>query len=350
MLGDRIKIARELAGLTQDELGRAVGTTQPGVASLESGRYRPSQEYLAKIAEATGFEASFFEKEDLPQLPAGSILYRTLASVKPAVKNRAHAFCLVSFELVETLGKRLKTIPLNLPRCIDDDPVTCARITRASLGLSPNAPVKGLIRLLEKNGVVVFLLPVEAEGFDGFSTWANGRPVIALLQGKIGYRTVFTLGEELAHLVMHAPLRVSTKEADEQARAFAREFFLPHEAMELEMARPVTLTSLLEMKTRWGVSVQFLAKTAEAYGYLTRNQYRYILQQIHWRGWKYQEPGDEAILPESPRLLRTMAEMLYGVPINLSKLSRESGLKKSMLRQILGLEAAEVVQFRPRPA
>src|SRR5438045_562865 len=45
---------RNRAGLTQGELARKMGTTQPVVARLESGRSRPSMRTLERLAEATG--------------------------------------------------------------------------------------------------------------------------------------------------------------------------------------------------------------------------------------------------------------------------------------------------------
>jgi transcriptional regulator with XRE-family HTH domain len=46
--------ARSLAGLTQEALARKMGTTQPVVARLESGRARPSMRTLDRLAKATG--------------------------------------------------------------------------------------------------------------------------------------------------------------------------------------------------------------------------------------------------------------------------------------------------------
>ena len=46
--------ARNRAGLTQEELARRMGTTQPVVARLESGRTRPSMRTLERLADATG--------------------------------------------------------------------------------------------------------------------------------------------------------------------------------------------------------------------------------------------------------------------------------------------------------
>jgi transcriptional regulator with XRE-family HTH domain len=46
--------ARNRAGLTQQALARKMGTTQPVVARLESGRTRPSMRTLERLAAATG--------------------------------------------------------------------------------------------------------------------------------------------------------------------------------------------------------------------------------------------------------------------------------------------------------
>ena len=45
---------RTRAGLTQEELARKMGTTQPVVARLGSGRGRPSMRNLERLAQATG--------------------------------------------------------------------------------------------------------------------------------------------------------------------------------------------------------------------------------------------------------------------------------------------------------
>jgi ribosome-binding protein aMBF1 (putative translation factor) len=45
---------RNRAGLTQQQLARKMGTTQPVVARLESGRIRPSMRTLERLAKATG--------------------------------------------------------------------------------------------------------------------------------------------------------------------------------------------------------------------------------------------------------------------------------------------------------
>jgi transcriptional regulator with XRE-family HTH domain len=54
VLASAVIEVRNRAGLTQQELARKMGTTQPVVARLESGRTRPSMRTLERLAEATG--------------------------------------------------------------------------------------------------------------------------------------------------------------------------------------------------------------------------------------------------------------------------------------------------------
>ena len=53
-LASAVMDARNRAGLTQKQLARKMGTTQPVVARLESGRVRPSMRTLERLAAATG--------------------------------------------------------------------------------------------------------------------------------------------------------------------------------------------------------------------------------------------------------------------------------------------------------
>ena len=54
VLASAVMDVRNRAGLTQAQLARKMGTTQPVVARLESGRTRPSMRTLDCLAEATG--------------------------------------------------------------------------------------------------------------------------------------------------------------------------------------------------------------------------------------------------------------------------------------------------------
>lgn len=51
---DIYKQYRKEMGLTQSELGKRAGISQPNITRFESGNYNPSLEFLVKIAGAMG--------------------------------------------------------------------------------------------------------------------------------------------------------------------------------------------------------------------------------------------------------------------------------------------------------
>jgi Zn-dependent peptidase ImmA (M78 family) len=122
----------------------------------------------------------------------------------------------------------------------------------------------------------------------------------------------FTVGEEFGHLTLHSPLTVSPKEADTQARRFASELLVPHDALARDIDPPITIAGLVRLKPRWKMSLAGLLRATFNCGMIDANQYRYLNYQLSARGWKKQEPGDEGIRAETPQLLLKMAQVAYG--------------------------------------
>jgi HTH-type transcriptional regulator/antitoxin HipB len=51
-LGEQVRALREAQGISQSELARRMGTTQPAIARLEAGRVAPRLETLDRVASA----------------------------------------------------------------------------------------------------------------------------------------------------------------------------------------------------------------------------------------------------------------------------------------------------------
>ena len=54
VLGRRIRMARELAGVTQAELAKAIGVSRPSIVNIEQGRQRVVLHHFVGIAESLG--------------------------------------------------------------------------------------------------------------------------------------------------------------------------------------------------------------------------------------------------------------------------------------------------------
>jgi Zn-dependent peptidase ImmA (M78 family)/DNA-binding XRE family transcriptional regulator len=311
--GDRVRQARELCGLTQEELAIRVSVSQSTIARIENDSLCPSEELLRAIGRQTGFLSSFFEQEPIKDFSEGSLIYRSRL-LPSQEESRTYQYAKIIYEQAKKMAMAYSLPPHRLPTINAENPANAARIVRTSFGLSPDTPIKNLTRVIENNGIVLLTLPLASTKLDAFSTWAEfdcQRPIIATLLDKPVDRLHFTFGHEIGHLVLHRPVRGSLKEVDKEADRFAAEFLLPEDAMRRELLAPISLTSVARLKPRWGVSMQALIYRARSLGIITERQFRYLFQQMSAHGWRKHEPPNLDLPPERPQILRRMAETLY---------------------------------------
>jgi len=336
----RLQQARELRGWTQTALAQQVGVHQSAMAQLETGRIQPSPEVLDAISRATGFPPAFFTRPSGPAFPLGSLRFRARAAMTARQRRQAWWYAQTLYELMASMAVQTEYPAPRLPR-LDGDPVAAAAVTRQALGLPPDQPIGPLIRTLERSGVWVLPIPVPLPQRDACSTWAGGdtsTPVIVVAATTAGDRRRFSVAHELGHLVLHQVPQESPHAVEQQADAFAEAFLLPAAAMREALAPPITLTTLADLKARWGVSLQALIRRARTLERLTASQYRSLYAQLGARGWKMQEPI--AVPVERPRALRQLAELLYGQPIETRWLADELGLDPSFVQDLLEAHAA----------
>lgn len=363
--GERVRQARECCGLTQAELATRIGVSQPTISDIEAGRLQGSQKTIEKIATVTEFPVAFLEEKQAPTFPLGTLLYRARTAMTAEHRARAYRQAQLAFEFTHWLAGHANIPKVRVPEHAGD-PTTAAALARAAMGLSPEDPIPHLTAVLERNGVIVLPLLADMSHLDAFATWVESdvhRPVIAVAQGRPGDRQRFSVAHELGHLIMHAVPRGPFEQLEREADTFAAEFLAPETAMRQEITTPVTLNSLANLKPRWRVSIQMLVRRAKDLGIITARQYHYLFQQIGYRGWRREEPAHLAVPIEKPRLLRKLAEVLYGTPIAYDQIAVDAKMPGSFVQKLLGsyatfsmdresrtsqADVGKVVPIRPR--
>jgi Zn-dependent peptidase ImmA (M78 family)/transcriptional regulator with XRE-family HTH domain len=336
----RLQQARELRGWTQTALAQQVGVHQSAIAQLETGRMQPSPEVLDAISRATGFPPAFFTRPSGPVFPLGSLRFRARAAMTARQRRQACWYAQTLYELMASMAVQTEYPAPRLP-WLDSDPVVAAAVTRQAMGLPPDQPIGPLIRTLERGGVWVLAIPVPLPQRDACSAWAGGdgaTPVIVVAATPAGDRRRFSVAHELGHLVLHQVPEGSPHALERQADLFAEAFLLPAAAMREALAPPITLTTLADLKARWGVSLQALIRRARTLEIIPHSHYQALSAQLGARGWRTQEPI--AVPVERPRALRQLAELLYGVPIDYPSLARATGLDPSFVEDLLEAHAA----------
>lgn len=206
-------------------------------------------------------------------------------------------------------------------------------------------PAGDILLLLENAGVVVAREETGVARIEGLSAWSeSGRPLVLLCADKgNAFRSRFDAAHELGHLVLHrgidAPGDAAThKLIESHAHRFAGAFLLPAKGFAAEVNTPVTLSGLLFLKQRWGVSVGAMIMRLRSLGIVGEDDYLRLIKHRSAKWGQRSEPGDEDRDAEHPRLLRRTMELLANegvvVPESLPDLV---GLSSRDVESLLGL-------------
>lgn len=151
--------------------------------------------------------------------------------------------------------------------------------------------VVNLLAFLEDQGIKIFKIegPEEFESLCGFY---SGHPFIALRGDMPVDRIRFKTSYELAHLLF------GLAESPEQLKLyshFAGAFLLPAKKLEeyfLPVGRKIALSELIEIKLRYGVSIQATMHRALDLGLVTERRFRSFRELMAEKGWLRHEPVD----------------------------------------------------------
>lgn len=330
MIGERVRHARDACGLTQQDLAATAGLSQGTISEIEAGRVlNPSEDKVARIAQATQFPINFFYRGPLPDLPEGHYRRRARGTMKVARQVRAQVRHLV--EVVQESERALKLPPVVIEpvREVRDlaDVEAITDGVRANLGLGFDDPVPNLTRAVERAGVLVVRLPGEMKDHDSYAAWPDfslgGRPVIALTGGHPGDRDRFNVGHELGHLLLHT-LRPNThpRQAEDEANRFAGALLLPARSGVEALQQPITLRVLMGVKATYGISIAMAAQRALDLELISKAQFVSLRKQLSARGWTKGEPVE--VSPERPLLIAKVITMLAGDGSTLERAARLS--------------------------
>lgn len=299
---EMLTLAREFIQLTKKELAEQVGVAPSFITDLEDGNKLPSAETLEKIARSTGFPIEhFFGKGRFESAP--SSMFRKRKTIPQSVIRCATARiallkrCMCDLLLeVDAPGRRL-------PR-LDPDEVSggvpaIAAMVRQALRI-PDGPIRNLTGILEEHGVFVIPFDFGSLKIDGCSDWVADHPVILFNPNVSRSRLRHTLSHELGHLVMHD--FILDEDQENQADAFAGCFNLPREQIASQLI-PLNMGRLAGLKAHWKSSMGAILHRAGELGVISERQIRYFWMNLRKVSGHGEEPHEDLIPIERPRLL-----------------------------------------------
>lgn len=358
--GDKLRLARLINGLTQQELGKYASVSRQFVHQLESGIKQPASDVLAALCEALNVENEFFE------LPLGNDVkfeqchFRKRRTTPIGIANRVLALSTIFENLVFYIDDLLELPPRNIPLIEDilgsqskndnysnNEIEKAAEYARKHWGLGIDTPISRITRVFENAGIIITQFQGVSEKVDALSL-NRKHPIIVRNTAKESIcRMRFDLAHECGHLILHDGVETGDKKTESEADRFASAFIFPRIAFVKEfpdMTKQIRLdwNTMYSLKVRWGMSVRAIIYRAHQLKLITAQQYRSANVYLNKSGQTKVEKFDDQITPETPELLQNAFTILRDeLGVSFSHIANKLGITESLLSQISGIEAEE---------
>ncbi len=300
----RLTLARQHRGLTLTKLAEQSGVSPRSLTYYESGKFPPSDETLAKLADALAVPLSFFGRDEVDPIPPEAASFRKLSKTTAIRRDAVLATASLTTEFFALVASRFKLPTADVPTFDKLSPKSAAELVRHRWNLG-DRPISNMLHLLELKGVRVAPLGHNLAEIDAFCFYRDGTPYAFLNTSKSGERQRFDAAHELGHLVLHNELEMnpdSSKEREAEANDFAAAFLMPSTAVIAQSMRGASLERILAARTYWKVSAMALTHRLHELRLLNDWQYRTTCIALSDLGYRSHEPG--GIVPETSQVLR----------------------------------------------
>lgn len=311
-IGERLKLARAKARMSQRDLADRVGVSAMSISKYERNDMMPGSDVLLKLADTLDVRMEFFLR-DAPQLTIRPVYRKhsrmgkkAEASVEAQIRDWLERYLAIESFYTDDAGFEM---PEGFPYRVEvlEDAEGAANALREAWQLGED-PIDNLTELLEENGIKVGLVEGD-DDFDACTFRYDGQtPVIALNENRPVDRQRFDLAHELGHIVLDISEDVDEEKA---AHRFAGAFLVPAEAVRMELG---TVRShldpfeLMMLKEKYGLSMAAWIHRAADLGILNANSARQMWQRRNAEGWREQEPIQLA--PEKPHRMYRLVRRL----------------------------------------
>ncbi|MFA6651470.1 MAG: XRE family transcriptional regulator [Bacteroidales bacterium] len=293
----RLKIARTLAALSQDQLVEKMGNivSKNAISKYEKCEMMADSNVLLALSKALNVKPDYFFRPFTVEIDKVEFRKKHKLSVKKvnAIKQNVTDFVERYIEVEQFLNitsafvNPVKNIDISTIQDIDK----AASIVRSKWELGLNA-LPNVIDLLEDNEIKVVELDAFEE-FDGFSGWADGKiPIIVINKNYPLERKRLTALHELGHLILKLNEAIPERDKERLCFQFAGAMLIPEPTFKSEIGDVRTnfsIPELIAIKETYGISIQAIMARAKDLGIISESHF------IQFRKWISQNRTEEGL-------------------------------------------------------
>lgn len=280
MIGKRLKLAREAAGLSLRAMEDVIHgkVSAQAIGKYENDQMMPGSDVLLALAQALKVSPEYLLSNrdvalsgvDFRKEPAAGA--REEKAVEAVIIDHLERYLeveeLLPDALLDWAAPKAKEFAISSTEDAEAAADALRRLWKIGID-----PIPAMAELLEDNGIKVIALdlPLTVSGSKAFARRDGQHPVAVIVVNKNhnGERQRFTLAHELAHLVLQLKGEWNEKDAEKAADRFAGAFLVTREMLFKRLGKARTALSLgelLELKAFFRVSVSMLAMRCKQLG------------------------------------------------------------------------------------
>lgn len=294
--GKRLKQARRLEEMSQEELGAIANVTKQAISKYELGKDMPGSSVISKLAEALKVEEEYFFRQ-VPEVEIGKPLYRKGHKIASKDKKRLMAGIHEWFEryleaemLYEAVQDPIFAQPRGFPYQVSQpEDVEKAAIKLREIWKLGLDPIGDVIALLEDKGLKIRLLNNEYD-FEALTVPAGDHTLIAVSSNVPGDRQRFSLMHELGHIILELPKQTKVEQTIDR---FAAAFLVPEKIAKEELGdkrKNLYIEELYLLKLKYGMSMNAWLRRAKDLSIITENYFCKTKKDFENKGWNIREP------------------------------------------------------------
>ncbi len=339
MLGERLKLAREAAGLSLRDLVQKLERpiTAAALGKYERGLMMPRAPILAELSRVLAAPLSYlmssrtlsFGEFEFRKAPTSE--KRAELATKASLTEHMDRYLAVEDVLnLSTQQWQAPALEHSVVRCVEDAAL-CADELRAAWDLGTD-PLPDMVQMLEERGIKIALLelPKGVFGCQVHGKVNDGNKqqhIAAIVLNRLhqnGERQRFTMAHELAHLVMDTS-GLDEKLHEKAADRWAGEFLMPRNSfLQITGAHRthVPISELIALKKIFGVSVTAVITRLSQLEVLPKSSIGQLWGFATKQGWKdgsVQEPAAFPPFAVDARLRRLVLRALAEDAISESR-------------------------------
>lgn len=332
----RVRVAREVAGLTKAQLADYLEVTPRTINTFENEGAPVS--HAPALSAATGRPLGFFNNEPFDGIEESIVQFRGSKRLSKRRKAESTSYGAIGLMFYQRLVEPYKLPAVQVPTFDNVSPEQAAVKLRADWLLNEE-PLPNLVQLFESKGVRILSLPKAIEKLDAFSYWySDGKPYIFLNRSKTAERTRFDLAHELGHLVLHSRELDSERDLEKEADRFAAEFLMPARSIRRDMNPYADAQEILRLKAKYRVSAMAMNYRGGELGILKEWGQRQNYQELSKRGFRFGEP--DGLKLDRSRVLPYVLGDMRAKGKSIAKLAAEVGVT---MQDVNGFTFGEVL-------